>query len=525
MPHHQGLSHTVLRVTLLLSGTLVATLYLLDTYNMEQFGSAATAALLFSSSRATAQNTNTTSCPIAPPADLNWYPPRKTAVNDLDTVLNGTGVYGYIFNSSTTPSDIPYSTYNYCNMPHARTTEYITPDPDFALQYVEVVHRHHKRTPYASNTFPLEQYPWFCNDESLYYYGAPADNSAAQITWNISQSPLNPFNPTGFPNSTCQFPQITAGGLLDSRQHGTDLFSVYHDLLAFLPSTYDPARLSFRVTNNVITSQVAAQVAVGMYPSLNATTFPVSVQPANIDSLEPQYPCPAADALYASYGISSSNPSWLAHLSAPSTTRLFATLDALSGVDPDATAWHVWFDHYFDNLSSKLCHAKPLPCNDTSTGGLCATATPAALAVFRRALYEYSFIYRDSPHSLSASTASYGVWLAELAHNLRAAMDGSSTVIYRHNVAHDGSMSRLLSVLQVDVMVWPGMGNEVVFELWRATSTGCWAVRVLWKGELLRSSNPGLGLLDMVPVAALLGYIDGLVGVGAKEVPGLCAEN
>ncbi|KAK5081056.1 hypothetical protein LTR70_009318 [Exophiala xenobiotica] len=487
---------------------------------MRHFGSVAVAALLLGSSWTTAQSTNTTSCPTAPPADLNWYPPTKTVVNDLESVLNGTNIYGYIFNSSTTPLDVPYSTYNWCNMPHTRANEYIIPDPDFELRYVEVIHRHHKRTPYASNTFPQEQYPWLCNDESLYYYAAPSDNSAAQIVWNISQSPLNPFKPTGFPNSTCQFPQITAGGLLDSRQHGADVFSVYHDLLSFLPSTFDADRIFFRVTNNVITSQVAAQVAVGMYPSLDSHTVPVTVQPVNVDSLEPQYPCPASESLYSSYGVGSTDPAWLAHLTAPSTTQLFARLDALSGVNPSDTAWHAWFDHYFDNLSARLCHDKPLPCNSS----VCVSDAMTE-SVFRRGIYEYSYIYRDNPHSLSASVASYGVWLAELAYNIRTAMAGTSNVVYRHNVAHDGSMSRLLSMLQVDVMVWPGMGSEVVFELWRRKSSGCWVVRVLWKGVVLRSSNPGLGALDMVPVGALLGYIDGLVGVNAREVPGLCAES
>ena len=136
--------------------------------------------------------------------------------------------------------------------------------------------------------------------------------------------------------------------------------------------------------------------------------------------------------------------------------------------------------------------------------------------------YEYSWIYRDSPSSLQSSTASYGVWLAELAANLRTAMSGDSQVLYRHNVAHDGSISRLLSVLQVDQMVWPGMGSEVAFELY--SRDACWYIRVFWKGQVLRSSNPSLGLLNLIPVETLLAYIDGLVGVNASKIPDLCAS-
>jgi acid phosphatase len=106
-------------------------------------------------------------------------------------------------------------------------------------------------------------------------------------------------------------------------------------------------------------------------------------------------------------------------------------------------------------------------------------------------------------------------------------------VIYRHNVAHDGSLSRLLSALQVDVMVWPGMGSEVVFELYKKDTTTShtstapssasgYYIRVLWKGQVSRSSNPSLGLMDMVPLKTVLGYFDGLVGVGASLVMGKC---
>jgi len=115
------------------------------------------------------------------------------------------------------------------------------------------------------------------------------------------------------------------------------------------------------------------------------------------------------------------------------------------------------------------------------------------------------------------------VWIAELAQNIRDRISGASPVIYRHNVAHDGSISRLLSILQVDVMVWPGMGSEVVFELYKNKGTGSKRfVRILWGGQALRSSNPTLGKVDMLDVDVLLAYFDGLVGVGASKVAAYC---
>ena len=165
-----------------------------------------------------------------------------------------------------------------------------------------------------------------------------------------------------------------------------------------------------------------------------------------------------------------------------------------------------------------------IPCIDVlQIGNPTSCISPStANAVFRLGLYEYSYIYRSSPQSLPASTARYGVYIAELVQNIRDSISGVSPIIYRHNVAHDGSLSMLLSVLQVDVMIWPGLGAELVFEIY--DKSGERFVRILWGGTLFRSSNPQLGLVDMLPLDTLLGYFDGLVGIGASKIPGLCAN-
>lgn len=458
-------------------------------------------------------------------ADLAWYPPAASAVTNLTAVLNGTGAFGFIFNSSHTPN-AEYGSYNWCNMPHVRRREYSMPPPGYELQYVEVIHRHHKRTPYASNAFPIEPYRWDCYDEGLFYFGEPLPQTrniskAAKTYWDVYTSSENPFIEPGFQGS-CEFPQITAGGLDDSAQHGADLFDVYHNLLDFIPASYDNETMAFRVTNNVITSQVAGMLLGGMFPSTApSSTIPLRIQPPDIDSLEPTYSCPAASTLASAIRNSSTNSAWSAHLADPSTTALFAALDHLSGVPPSDADWHVSFDHYFDNLSARLCHAKPLPCNATLPApDNCITQTQAD-AVFRRGEYEYAYTWRLDPSSLQAAAAGYGVWLAELAANMRAALDGTSKVRYRHNVAHDGSVSPLLALLQVQDMVWPGMGAEVVFEVWK-DGKGSQLLRVLWGGQVLESSSPQLGRMDMLPLDRWLGYVDGLVGQEGGKVVGLC---
>lgn len=328
-------------------------------------------------------------------------------------------------------------------------------------------------------------------------------------------SDINPYPQSGF-NGTCQFPQITKEGLDDSWQHGKDLYEVYHDLLGFLPDDIN-GKITFRVTNNQITSQVAGMLLDGMYAPQD--DFPLRVQPVGVDSLEPQYSCQKSIQLYKEYGVGGSAANWTKHLI--EAKPLLDSLDAISGVPSDSSDWHKSFDHYYDNLSARQCHSKELPCNVNDTTR-CVSQNQAD-TVYRMGQYEYSFIHRDSPQSLQAAVGSYGVFLAELAQNIRDAISGKSPVIYRHNIAHDGSVSRLLSILQIEQMVWVGMGSEVIFEIY---SKKCSAeqkyIRILWGGQILRSSNPTLGRIDMLELDVFLAYIDGLVGQRAAKVVQFC---
>ncbi|KAK3305300.1 histidine acid phosphatase [Chaetomium strumarium] len=458
--------------------------------------------------------------------DLSWHPSKQTHLNNLTAVVNGHGVYGFVYNSSDTP-DALYGVYNWCNMPHVRKREYVKAPKEYELVFVEVIHRHHKRTPYSSNAFPVEPYQWNCDDEGLYYHGEPfgRKQKATPAYWQGYTSEINPFIPSGWIGS-CQFPQITSDGLSDSWQHGEDLYSVYHDLLNFLPGRSDHKwrrKVAYRVTHNSITSQVAGMLVHGMWRTTERV--PLLVQADAIDSLEPKYSCPAARDLSGRLTNRNTNPRWAAHLDA--AAPLYAKLDAISGVPPSDAGFHASLDHYYDNLSARQCHQKPLPCSSSSAEG-CVTQALAD-EVYRFGHWEYDHMYRGSREALAAAAASYGVWIAELAAHLRGAMappGGNGGVVYFHNVAHDGSVSRLLAVLQLDEMVWPGMGSEVVFELYNRRTKkgggGGYYVRVLWGGKVLKSSNPSLGVMDMLPVERLLAYFDGLVGQGAKLVVGKC---
>lgn len=118
------------------------------------------------------------------------------------------------------------------------------------------------------------------------------------------------------------------------------------------------------------------------------------------------------------------------------------------------------------------------------------------------------------------------------------------------SIAHDGSIAPLLGALQMAYPLWPGMGSEVVFELWKRKKSkrSLWAaaaqyaatraeravgqttsgtkgkgkhyLRVLFNGQPLNTSTP-LGVLDMVPLEEFEGY---LAKTLPRDIVGLCAS-
>ncbi|KAF8977495.1 histidine phosphatase [Cyathus striatus] len=446
--------------------------------------------------------------------DVPYYPPKATNINNLTFVINGTGAPG-IFNSSTTPKEI-YGLYNWCNMPHTRSSEYKTPAKEYKLQYVEIIQRHHKRTPYSSNTFFREDVTWSCEGQGP-LYGAQSSTGQGKDTeavhWQAYSDPLNPWTNTigpGFVNSTCQFPQITSEGLEDSITHGTDLRNVYASRLG-LTSKFDPSKVHIRVTNNEITSQVASGLLKGLFPSTPSSNIEVQIQSSTFDSLEPTYSCPNANNLKSGFTTGSKGQIWQDHLNAAKS--IYASLDAVSGIDPNDGGWHASFDHYYDNLSAKLCHSKSLPCsvNDTS---LCVSESMAE-TVFRLGNWEYSYLYRDAPDTAAYSALRYGAWVLEMRGRLQLWVDGKGDVKYYHNVHRARWINiPLLGFLQVDVMV--------AFELYQKDNTQDHFLRVLWGGQPMETSTP-LGVLDMIPIDDFFKYIDSMVG-SASSLYSVCTQ-
>lgn len=99
---------------------------------------------IFSSRRSTV-STAKSQLDVGGPAriDGSWYPPNSTAINDLQSVVNGTGVFRYVFQNTTSELGREDGEINWCDMPRVRAKEYAVPqgfeNGELELRYVEVV--------------------------------------------------------------------------------------------------------------------------------------------------------------------------------------------------------------------------------------------------------------------------------------------------------------------------------------------------------------------------------------------------
>ncbi|KAN0078177.1 Histidine phosphatase superfamily [Tylopilus felleus] len=418
-------------------------------------------------------------------------------------LLNSTGIY----NSSVTPSDLPWNTYNYCNAPHVNSQHYTQPeDPAATLEYLNVVIRHHKRTP--DNLYPdeLSLNPisgWNCTDFIQQDYAA----GTAPVYHETIIPEWHPFASQMW-SGTCDAGQLTCEGLEDAVKHGQDFWSVYHDTLRFL-DVVDPRDIEFRTTTEVRTHQVAGAILYGMDPSTVGRRWPIYTQPENIDSLVPNYNCPNANAIRAAY---QSVPAWTDHL--VQYQGLQQKLDATLGTT-GLSAWNAWYDHFFDTFSSRTCHGHPLPCNAT---GACVSQDDANM-VFALGDWEYNYIWNSAQNATTYTSLTFGVFFTELVHHFERVRSGDETHKLRFYVGHDGSMIRLAAglglgdALNGGTLRWPAMGSEIVMEVWQDTNGGQF-VRVWHEGTPV----PTLRWVQLGD------FIDLLEGVIPEDVYKACTE-
>ena len=111
-----------------------------------------------------------------------WNRPLSTNTNNFEFARDGPGTNGFLYTPSSAGSS--GGPYNYCNMPHVAPSTYTSPDPNrYTLEYVEITHRHHRRTPYASNMFPREDRTWDCA-----YVPHTVKSILRMLTWTVTQT-------------------------------------------------------------------------------------------------------------------------------------------------------------------------------------------------------------------------------------------------------------------------------------------------------------------------------------------------
>ncbi|KAF8498089.1 phosphoglycerate mutase-like protein [Russula emetica] len=394
----------------------------------------------------------------------------------MSALASASGVY----NSSQTPSTLPWNTYNFCNAPHVNAAHYELPPNATStggsqLIHVSVIMRHHKRTP--DNTAPSErninpQAGWICSDEAIQF---TYDLCGAAIAHDPMTPHDHPFASTIWAGS-CDVGQLTPGGLVDASQHGKDLWELYHGHLGFLRAV-DPNEIWVRTSTEDRTMQVAGAMLAAMDPFVAGLPWPVYTQPASIDSLVPAYPCPAATAMRQAF---QAVPAWKDHLKANASLK--ARLDAVFGT-AGLDAWASWYDHFFDALTARTCHGHPLPCNNAANN-TCVLEDDAA-SVFAIGDFEYNYIWNVAQNASTYNSLTFGVFFAELADALAVPTFTHRLSLY---VGHDGTLVRLLGALGAIPLRWPSFGSEVVLEVWEEALGlgGGRFIRVFHEGTILR---------------------------------------
>jgi hypothetical protein len=80
----------------------------------------------------------------------------SAAASSSGTSGQGQFVQTGVYDSSITPSDLPWNTYNYCNAPHVNSAHYMMPSESGAeMVYMNVMIRHHKVRAVSSNRVVL----------------------------------------------------------------------------------------------------------------------------------------------------------------------------------------------------------------------------------------------------------------------------------------------------------------------------------------------------------------------------------
>lgn len=267
------------------------------------------------------------------------------------------------------------------------------------------------------------------------------------------QDPMNPFTPGV--NGTCQYPQITIGGVQDGYQHGENLWKVYGEKLGLIPDQPNH-RVWFRSSESALTQGTAGAVLRGIWPKYNGA-LPLHQMVGSVDTVNEGYSCPA---IVSTLSQLESTVEWNEHLSV--TQELRSQLGAMLGAK--SNSWQSTFDHFSDNFQARLCNGYELPCS-VSNSSECVTMEMAE-EVFRAGDWEWNYYWRNNPYVVKYIQLVEGLFIGEVISRLQAVQKGTSMVDYTHIFIHDGDIGPILGSVGIKALRWPAMGSNIAFEVW-----------------------------------------------------------
>ncbi|RAL60120.1 hypothetical protein DID88_000745 [Monilinia fructigena] len=352
-------------------------------------------------------------------------------------------------------------------------------------------------------TFEDAHYPFNCSDILPYLYAGPRDSTLQQPVPVYSQTYTDPGNPflSTYISGTCQYPQLTIGGLLDGQQHGRDLAEVFGATgkLSLFPEVPSRETTYFRSSESPLTQQSAGGVLRGIWPNHRASV-PLHQQATSIDTVNAGYSCSVISFFLAKIRSTSE---WQAHLAA--TLILRSTLRNMFSAN--SSAWQGTMDHFADNFQARLCNSYSLPCSPTDASN-CITQEMAE--VFRTADWEWTYYWRANPYAQKYIQAVEGLFIGEIVSRLESVVNGTiRRGKYSHAFIHDGDIGPVAGALGINALRWPGMGSNIAFEIWKvhnytAKTNDAYFARVLYSGQPMKSIY---GDLDWIPLQSLLGIL------------------
>ena len=353
----------------------------------------------------------------------------------------------------------------------------------------------------------IKNQPYNCDDILPYLYAAPQSGEAPLPVYAQTYTDLtNPFV-LGYVNGTCQYPQLTIGGLLDGYEHGEDIWAVYGAKLGLIPFIPDSKKVWFRSTESPLTQQSAGGVLRGVWPTWPGP-LPLHQQTSSVDTVNEGFSCSNRGTVLSAI---ESTAEWNEHLTV--TAGLRSELGSLLGATD--SSWQDTFDHFSDNFQGRLCNGYELPCDFTDTSK-CVTMAQAD-EVFRAGDWEWNYWWRNNANAKEYIQLVEGLFIGEILSHFQAIIDGKTSTVYSHVFVHDGDIGPVLGALGINQLRWPAMGSNIAFEIWRTEGReSALFSRVLYCGQPVETIH---GTLDWLPLESLIAILQPYV---PTDIVSLC---